>query len=223
MIKTIKHTLIAALTIFSAIALPGSSDAQTVSGSWTGIESFSDVVTGPGGQIISESSGSNVPAVLSMFFSGFNSYTSDPQIADMSVSGDFGLNISGYTTPVLFPPLLGPQSAEGYVIPEQVHGQLSGYFDLTYQSILPDGSIDNTGGSAVANIRFAVEEVVSGQQSIGFVYFQSQDVQTVPEPSSLVLAVTATMLGLFAAWMRGFFSPSLLFVSGPLDGNSHQT
>jgi hypothetical protein len=202
MTKTQKLILIPALTCFCAVALPPSSDADSVFGTWTGVESFSEVVSGIDGQIISESSGSNIPAVLSISFASFYPGSLQPQRIDMSVFGDSGFSISGQPSSGM--PTLGPQIADGYVVPfQQGHGQEFVYYALTYQSILPDGSIDITGGSAEATMRYSYYDELYGNSGNGFVSFQSQ---SVPEPSSIVLAAIASLMIFIFARRQGFLS-----------------
>ena len=213
MTKIRRLSVIAAMTFISAIAVPRMSDAQSVSGTWTGVESFSQVISEPGGQIMSESSGSNVPAVLSMTFSGF----SYPQALDMSVLADYGgfdISVFGPVYPLEpLAPLLNPQSADGNVVNfDQHRSQEWGFFALTYQSILPDGNIDTTGGSAFANFHFSAYSDSENLYYSGFGQFQSQDLQGVPEPSSIVLAVTAAMIGLIFAWVDAAGPLSAIFV-----------
>jgi hypothetical protein len=195
MTKTQRVRLIAVLIFYSAISLPGSSYAQqTVSGVWFGVESFTSVVY-INDQIVGESSGINVPAYLAVEFYG-SYYGSEMAISIRDFSGD-DIGFVGFAYPQTF----GPQGAEGYANLYGGNGSAEANFDLTYQAILLDGSIDTSGGFAVADINDLSYNSNSGSYTVSFASFQSV---SVPEPSSLVLAASGILIVSIFAWMRGF-------------------
>ena len=111
--------------------------------------------------------------------------------------GNFGISPTFPGTNVTY----GPQYASGniyeYFYPIGID---TGNFFVTYQAILPDGSIDTTGGFADADMTLVITNT-SGAAEHVFVEFQGVGV---PEPSSLVLAATGTLMVSIFAWMRGF-------------------
>jgi hypothetical protein len=195
MTKTERVRLIAVLIFFSAISLSGSSYAQqTVSGEWFGVESFTSVVY-INDQIVGESSGINVPAYLAVDFYGtYYGARMIFSIGDFS-GDDFGF--VGYAMPLTF----GPQGAEGSANIYGGNGSAEANFDLTYQAILSDGSIDTSGGFAVADIDDVSFNSDLSTYTVSFASFESV---SVPEPSSLVLAASGILMVSIFASIRGF-------------------
>ena len=77
----------------------------------------------------------------------------------------------------------------------------TGNFFVSYQAILPDGSIDTTGGFAVADMNVIDVNAITGATTNTIISFQGAGV---PEPSSLVLAASGILMVSIFAWMRGF-------------------
>jgi hypothetical protein len=197
MTKTQRVRLIAVLIFFSAISLPGSSYAQQIdSGTWIGYESYSATFYGANQMIIGESSGSNIWTTFNLEFL----YSS----SDLNIAG-IGMSVGSFSIPFTFLDsnlqLFGPQEASGSMNADIYHLYYdTGNFFVTYQAILPDGSIDTTGGFADADMTLVITNT-SGAAEHVFVEFQGV---AVPEPSSLVLAATGTLMVSIFAWMRGF-------------------
>jgi hypothetical protein len=197
MTKTQRVRLIAVLIFFSAISLPGSSYAQQIdSGTWIGYESYSATFYGANQMIIGESSGSNIWTTFNLEFL----YSS----SDLNIAG-IGMSVGSFSIPFTFLDsnlqLFGPQEASGSMNADIYHLYYdTGNFFVTYQAILPDGSIDTTGGFADADMTLVITNT-SGAAEHVFVEFQGVGV---PEPSSLVLAATGTLMVSIFAWMRGF-------------------
>ncbi len=193
MTKTPKHALIAALTVLAVMSLPRPCSADQVYGTWTGAESYSIEYYLEDGTVISQSSGSLYPATLSVEFdSNINVAPPQETAAGMGITGFYSIwggAVGGY----------GPQSAGMYIIDDTSYpeGYAFGNFDATFQSILPDGSIDTTGGFAVADID--IQNYSDGVYERAFISFQ-----TVPEPSSLLLVLAGAATVLLLAPMRFF-------------------
>jgi PEP-CTERM motif len=193
--------LIAAFTLFAAILLPQSSYAQyppfIVTGVWSGTESFTTMdyfdTT-----VIGQSSGSNVPAELTLQFYFPARGAEIPFFLGMSLTGFQPSNpFSGYHDFFEF----NSQVANGFTYSTVYHGvTFSGNFLVTYQADFSDGFIDTSGGSAVADATILTSST-SGYDSLSFVSFQS----SVPEPSSLALATSGLLALLVFAGIRGFF------------------
>jgi hypothetical protein len=179
--KTQKRSLIAALTLLSAISLTRSSQGGTVYGSWTGDETLtiftSEFVDG---QFVFSYKTTSSPATFSLSYDTCSEQLS-MSINDMSIAG------------VVNPPAtvyFGPESASGSVIlsyPGTPAGDSVGDFFVTYQSILPDGTIDTSIGGAVADI--TLDYLLEG---VGEIFYAS--FQTVPEPWSIVQAASGVLL-----------------------------
>jgi hypothetical protein len=196
MTKTQRVRLIAVLIFFSAISLPGSSYSQQIySGTWTGVESYSTTFYGANQMITSETSGSNIWTSFSLEFR---------LIPDSSIVG-IGMSIGSFSIPFTLPDsqiqFSDPQDASGRMNIDIYHQYDDvGNFFVSYQAILPDGSIDTTGGFADADMTILFANT-SGPVERAFVEFQSV---SVPEPSSLVLAASGILMVSIFAWMRGF-------------------
>jgi hypothetical protein len=183
--------------------LPRSSEAELISGTSIGVDSMSSVVY-MNGQVVGESSGSDLPEVLDVAFV-------DPLLfhAQMSI-GDVEGNEGSLFGPAISY-TLSPQNASASANLHGENSDLGGCFDVSYQSNLPDGSIDTSGGFAVADIGFESFEHNRSTYTIGFISFQGK---AVPRPSSLLLAATASLMAVVFAWMRGGFSVSALLGGG---------
>jgi hypothetical protein len=197
MMKTQRVRLIAVLIFFSALSLPGSSYAQQIdSGTWIGVESYNTTFYGADQMIIGETSGSNIWTTFNLEFLYFSS---DLPIAGIAMSvGSFSIPFTVLDSNLQ---LYGPQEASGSMNTDIYHAyDDTGNFFVTYQAILPDGSIDTTGGVADADMNLVITNT-SGAAERVFVEFQGE---SVPEPSSLVLAASGILIVSIFAWMRGF-------------------
>ena len=192
MTRSQRLALVGVLTFFSASSLPRSSHAQVATGTWVGVESVT-TENFFNGQLISESFVSNIPSTLVLTFVPWP----DPLTVYMSLgAGPSGFDEQGHIQS------FGPQGASGSVVLDGYPASFSvGNFDVTYQAILPDGTIDTTGGFAVADLDISLLEYLSPASENIFISFQNV---TVPEPSSLVLAASGTLVMLVFVWMRGF-------------------
>ena len=107
----------------------------------------------------------------------------------MFVAGDgFSVLVFGRLSPDAF----GPTSANGSLLPVRgLDGQSFGNFAVSYEAILPDGNIVVGDGNALADLT----EITFGEngETITFASFSN-----IPEPSSIVMATSATLLIL--AW-----------------------
>jgi PEP-CTERM motif len=205
MAKSKRLGLIAAMTVFSATSLPQSSYAQgppTATGTWTGTESFT-ITDYYDSTVIGQSSGSNVPAELTLQF--YIQSPSNPMIpytyVQMGFTGfsyfaDFGLPTTQFDE-------FNSQGAQGFTTSSAYHyGTFNGEFSVTYQADFADGFIDTTGGTAFATA-YILDNTppTSGYYDIITVSFQSQ---SVPEPSSLALAASGLLALLVFAGIRCF-------------------
>jgi hypothetical protein len=185
------------LACLLALSLPRSSIAGEISGTWDGVVSYSiqDLVLG---QPTNSYSGSFL-GVMTLDYSvsndellmyiGSNPFPipSDEEVVGYLHPGSFGPNGAGGTVyGTIYP---GEGNWEGRYLP-------LGQFSASYPSILPDGTIDTSYGSAVGDI-----SGVSGNVW-GTGYSFSISFSTIPEPSSIVLAASALLIiGIFA-WVR---------------------
>jgi hypothetical protein len=138
-------------------------------------------------------------------------YSSGSYFADMSLSyttknnilnyiiGDYEIIGSAAYPGITFGPTSASGSAEGNIYPGPAYGDLiaHGIFDVNYQSILPDGSIDTSNGSAEGSMYIPFGHPGYPQASITNVSFG-----TVPEPSSVALAATALLMIGLLSWSR---------------------
>jgi hypothetical protein len=197
MTKTQRVRLIAVLIFFSAISLPGSSYSQQIySGTWTGVESYSTTFYGANQMITSETSGSNIWTSFSLEFR---------LIPDSSIVG-IGMSIGSFSIPFTYLDSkiesYGPQGASGSMISDIYHQYYdNGNFTVSYQAILPDGTIDTTGGFADVDMTVIDVDITTGATTDTFLSFQGAGV---PEPTSLVLAASGILMVSIFAWMRGF-------------------
>ncbi len=191
--------LIAALAFFSAVSLPRSSCAGEIHGDWYGAVTFDIVQYGAGPPI---SSSGAYYGEMSL------DYIDTPAEQELSMTiGGYTIIGGQFANPSLFFPNnpFGANSASGSVFGTVFPGPgYLGYpvgnFAVNYQSIPPDGSIDTSSGYADGDMFLAIGHPILFGETI-FVSFQ-----TVPEPSSIVLAGAALlmiMIGIFA-WMRRF-------------------
>ena len=204
MTKTQRVRLIAVLIFFSAISLPGSSYAQqTVSGTWIGFESYNTTFYGANQMIIGETSGSNVWTTFNLeYSSSFNLQYSSSYFPIVGIAMSVGSFSIPFTVLDSNLQLYGPQEASGSMNADIYHEYYdNGNFDVSYQAILPDGTIDTTGGYADVDMNVIDVNIFTGATTNTFVTFQGEGV---PEPSSLVLAASGILIVSIFAWMRGF-------------------
>jgi hypothetical protein len=197
MTKTQRVRLIAVLIVFSAIWLPAPSYAQQPeTGTWIGFESYRTTYY-EGAQIIGETSGSNIWTSLTIEFTNSPPPYSFTLRATMSIGG-FSIFSTGVGTSVSS----GPQNAAGDITQDYYPiGIDTGDFGVSYQAILPNGFIDTTGGFAIADMNLGDYDFQTLITTNTFVTFQGEGL---PEPSSLVLAASGTLIVSIFAWMRGF-------------------
>jgi hypothetical protein len=179
--------LVAVLAIVSLVSPPRSASAGDIVGTWYGDVSYMlEVVVN--GSFVGYSSGSYFGQMV-LDYSGAN--------LTMTI-GTYYSEGSQYFDP------FGPNSATGTIFgPPSYSGVNVGNYEVTYQSILPDGTIDTMNGTAVADIFVNMGDPL-GNGELGNVDFQSVGSQPIPEPSSLVLAGAAILIMGMIAWMRTF-------------------
>ncbi len=177
-----------ALTLFSAIAAPRSTYAQTYSGIWNGVANYSVSVNNQ--PVLSGSSDGSlwfiydVPNQTTEIALVWNTGYADV-IGVGPIAGQFA---GGLIDGSVFPSLQGEYSGAGGDYPELLG---IGNIFATYQSIDPSGKIDTSGANAVADITlFADYGGFRGEDVSIFVSF----VSVVPEPSSSVSAVSAILI-----------------------------
>ncbi len=197
MTRSQRLALIAAVILFAQMSLARTCSAGPVYGIWTGLETYSIEYFVTYGQIISQYSGAAYPTTLSVEFDPCNDPPNEGW-AEMSIgSGPTGFSVGG---PVTFGGY-GPQSAEYSMIDTSYpEGYVAGDFDVTFPSILPGGCIDATDGYAVADITY--DNYLGGSQ--GLYEFAFITFQTIPEPSSRVLAAAGAVTIVLFARMRRF-------------------
>jgi hypothetical protein len=205
--KTPRVRLIAVLIFCSAISLPGLSYAQQQqidSGTWIGVETYYSTVYNSNQMIIGEASGSNLPSTFTLEFNpDFPISPSDPQIVGIGMSiGSFSIPFTSFNSQIQS---YDPQNLSGSMNIDMYHQYYdNGNFDVTFQAILPDGTIDTTGGYADVGMHIVDVNPITGVTTDTVVGFQSVDPPSVPEPASLVLAALAILIVSIFAWMRGF-------------------
>jgi hypothetical protein len=182
------RAVIAAATWFFAGSLSSPSHAGSlIYGSWSGIEYHFTQFYSNGQQ--DGSSGWSMPATFSF------SYDTETQDLSMSIG-----STSYSWQPGPFDSVeasFGPSSGSGmgihypYYYPVGLY--VEGNFSATYRSILPDGKIDSTFGSASA-IMVLTDFDLSGNGQITQIYFFS-----VPEPPSVV-GIGSGLLGTCVLW-----------------------
>jgi hypothetical protein len=184
MMKTGKVSLIAAATFIAALSLPRSVSAGGIIGIWAG-SAFVQTSLVVDGRLVPVSSFS-APAFL-----GISRGNEGPD-GEMSVGGDgFSVQVFGIIPGDPF----GPTSANGSLVPFCGPDGLSfGNFAVSYEAILPDGSIVVGDGTALADLTEISIGPPNGE-TITFASFQSSNI---PEPSSIVMATSAALLIL--AW-----------------------
>jgi hypothetical protein len=203
MTRTQKLRLIVVLTLFSAIALPRSSNAQSVSGTWTGVESIVVYEMLPDGSFGYVYLGSDIPATMNIdfnpnFYSG-NGENTNNGFGEITINGDSVLGEIELSQS-------GPQSLTGNLIGSNGYYPEGGGFSLSFQSILPNGYLDTSNDFASASM-YLTPRLPGSSPVTSYITFRGQGV---PEPSSLVLGAAATLMLLIFAWMRGFFPRVLL-------------
>jgi hypothetical protein len=187
-----KFKLLVALTALSAIFLQDRSCCgQTIPGSM------------PGDLIIS-GSWSGVTSETIMDYSQYQLIdTTELSFADtLSISFDVNVDngivdsVEGYGLGVSF----GAQGGGGTIISFEggTLGSDTANFFVTYQSILPDGTIDTSIGSATADFTFVSGLDGAGNGDLIFASFT-----TVPEPSSIVMGTLGTLATVLLIWARG--------------------
>lgn len=195
-----RSILIAAISLVCVFWLPRASTAQTVVAYGTWIGSSSDLIYyyDQYGQIY-----------FSNYFYGpaeleveIIQYGRDEYLADY-LTGPLGFTPPQGFYPPGFPPpdgspaytvsAFGPDYASGSVFVGGSPGY-SGSFDLYYQSILPGGLIDTTGGYADADF-LATGPLPDGASYTSFAQFSGVGAFVAPEPSSIVpMAIGAVVV-----------------------------
>jgi hypothetical protein len=173
MARTQRSILIAAISLLCLFSLPQAATAQTIaSGTWSGWADYSvTYYDGSPGYSFSEYTTLTV---------GFRSYD------DAYVAGPPGFGTVEYDVTSF-----GLTSASGFTFAGGL-APFSGNFDISYQSILPDGQIDTTGGFAVADYTAGLP----GEPFVGYYYASFQS--AVPEPLALVqVAIAAIVIAAF--------------------------
>jgi hypothetical protein len=176
MTKAQKPCLVAALALLSVILTPRSSHGETITGSWTGAESYS-VVLSANGQITGGYGASWVPTVLTIALdtvSGNSNITLTP--TSPSYMG-WGWNQDEST--VHFGATSGSADIFGTVDFPQ-----PGSFSYIYQGIAPDGEIIPLpqGGGAQGEVSGVFENPFGTSVNYSVEFF------SVPEPPSIVQA-----------------------------------
>jgi hypothetical protein len=184
---------VAALTLVLALALPQLSSAGAISGTWDGaiyltVENFVNA------QYVGSTS---------TYFLGQMSLVYDPA-GSMSMTITTPLSIGDFL-------LIGPQSSDpfgtnsasgtvsGVFYPDPARGPPpTGDFFVTYRSILPDGSIDTSTGTANGDII----DIVADTNGTGQLF--DLNFATIPEPPSIVPAAFAFLIIGSRPWTRGF-------------------
>lgn len=178
---------IASLAFLPALALSRSSTAGEIYGTWDGVVSFQTETWRPGQPQPVYSSGAYY-GELSLDF-----YTGNTELSESI--GEY--TIIGYLFANPFGPNFAAGSVVGSVYPGQQYGGTStGNFDVNYQSILPDGSIDTSYSFAEGSMYLVLGHpgYNGGISEVSF--------NTVPEPSAFALAASALIIiGIFA-WVR---------------------
>ena len=132
MTKAERLGLSATLVFLLATSLPPASEAQALYGSWTGIDIYS-IDYFSNGQVVDVSDGS-VPTSLGI------SLDPDTMFAQVATG-------SAEISSTIFDVTVGPQSASGTVYEPGFYSGIGfANFFVTYQSILPDGTIQYGNG-----------------------------------------------------------------------------
>jgi hypothetical protein len=190
MAKSLTRTLTAAVTLLFVVSLPPESDAQfymgPASGTWDGYYSYSIVyINYYTMQEIASFSGYGIPTTLSVNFSEYGAPNSS---AVMSITNEF--SVDGFFTGTF-----GAQNVNGTISRSLPFGGTHGDLDANFVSILPSGLIDTTDSIAVADTFFGsyFDEINIGDyHGPGYIYESASfGPQQFPEPSSVVLAITA--------------------------------
>ncbi len=191
--KTNRLGLIAVLAFVSAFSMPRSLYAQpTAYGTWDGEldVQITQVINGQT-TVLENSSGDGT--LLIDYFAPYTLY--------ISMGGIYAYGSNPIPGAVDF----GPTSASGSLYTYGPTGLVVANFFATYQSILPDGMIDTTGGFASADISYSQAVPTGGTD---FFFFSFSGAGAVPEPSSLVTASIALLaIGVFT-WIRGARRPA---------------
>ena len=197
-------SLMVLLTCLLTLTLARPTSAGTIYGTYSGLESFyvEDIV---GGNMVFYQAADNFPVIMNV------TYDTVMGVIAVDINPQGGIS-EGYGAEAA--PAFDPQSASGTA---GYPGDIMNYF-LTYSSILPDGMIDTTNGTAAVDITlftpfFAGND--QGGQQINFYEFDA----AVPEPSSIVQALAGILIlfAIFAgaAWsnagiVEGVVGPSVL-------------
>lgn len=185
-----KRFLTAALILCSSTVFSCSSEAGPVTGEWMGIETYYDVVI-HNGKIVSIESGT-VDATLSVEFGS---------------NGRLDVTLSTGPTFNTGHGLYGPTAAAGAGVTLGLSQSQGWRFAATYESISPDGQIENGDGTAVAGIT-TVQQSDPFHPHKNYIEIDHVNFTSVPEPASISLA----MSGLAAAaifWSRRLLAARL--------------
>ncbi len=175
MTKAQKPCLVAAVALLSVILTPRSSHGGTITGSWTGAESYS-VETFTDGQGTGYGA-SWVPTVLTIV------YDTDSEAGSITLAPTSTSYMGFGWAQNEFSASFGATSGSADIF-GTVNFQQNGSFSFIYQGIAPDGEIIPLpqGGGAQGEVS------VSFQNPFGTSYGYSVEFFSVPEPPSIVQA-----------------------------------
>lgn len=188
--KLNRLNLVAVLAIFAAFPQPRSSRGGDIYGTWEGGGTYF-IRHSIDGRFVSTDSG-GYGGMLTLDYIP-NRYEVNIDIAGYSLLG----HLSGNTNNPF-----GPNSASASIIADSgpAAPPSVGNFAVSYQSILPSGLIENTGDGGSADlVLYEVDEYGTGESVT--ITFSGTGV-VVPEPSSIVLALTGVLMIGLAAWSR---------------------
>ena len=199
MTKAGRSTFAVAVSSLLLLSLPELTYAQqqVAYGTWEGYATYTETDYDQMGNVIGVYSTSGLSALnVGIFNNTFGSleYFSGTVSGPLGFSGPLGVTLGGQYSDYNYSVFsFGPTSASGGDFAGGYAG-FDGYFDVTYQSILPDGEMDTRGGFAVAQY--------SGNTDLGYespYIAWSASFTSVPEPSSIVpMAIGAVVV---ATWV----------------------
>ncbi len=199
-------SLLTGLIFFWTISQPRDSSAREIFASYLGLVTYNaeELVNF---QFAGYTGGSDIGELTIAYYEQPDYLFMSP--GTISMPGTAPYSLGGYQ--------FGLQNASGFPLAQYAGPEESsdfGQFFLTYQSILPNGQIDASGGSASGSMyRY-------GNSKIDSVQFQ-----TVPEPPAIVPAFSAIIITGFCLWMRIFRagrSPQALCPQ-PISGQSSKS